>query len=57
VLFTAHDAYMRDYKLVVPRDCIASLTEQHDREALKHMAEVTKADVRPSAELDFTALQ
>lgn len=57
VLFTAHDAYMRDYKLVVPRDCIASLTEQHDREALGHMAEVTKADVRPSAELDFAALQ
>jgi nicotinamidase-related amidase len=57
VLFTAHDAYMRDYKLVVPRDCIASLTEQRDREALKHMAEVTKADVRPSAELDFAALQ
>ena len=57
VLFTAHDAYMRDYKLVVPRDCIASLTEQHDREALEHMAEVTKADVRPSAEIDFAALQ
>jgi len=23
VLFTAHDAYMRDFRLVVPRDCIA----------------------------------
>jgi nicotinamidase-related amidase len=57
VLFTAHDAYMRDYKLVVPRDCIASLTEESDRFALAHMAEVTKADVRPSAEVDFPALQ
>ena len=57
VLFTAHDAYMRDYKLVVPRDCVASLTEQSDRFALAHMAEVTKADVRPSAEVDFPALQ
>ena len=56
VLFTAHDAYMRDYRIVVPADCIASLGEQNDRYALQHMAEVTKADVRPSAELDLTAL-
>ena len=57
VLFTAHDAYMRDYRIVVPQDCIASLTEENDRYALAHMAEVTKADVRPSPELDFAALQ
>jgi len=56
VLFTAHDAYMRDYRIVVPGDCIASLTEENDQYALEHMAEVTKADVRPSAELDLTAL-
>ena len=56
VLFTAHDAYMRDYKIVVPRDCIASLTEENDKYALEHMAEVTKADVPASAELDLTAL-
>ena len=56
VLFTAHDAYMRDYRLVVPSDCIASLTEENDRYALRHMAEVTKADVHLSAELDLTAL-
>lgn len=57
VLFTAHDAYMRDFHLVVPRDCIASATETDDRAALEHMAKVTKADIRPSAELDFAALQ
>src|SRR5689334_20839782 len=34
VLFTAHDAYMRDYRLVVPSDCTASLTEEKDRAAL-----------------------
>jgi len=56
ILFSASDAYMRDYSLVVPRDCTASLTEERDRYALAHMAEVTKADVRPSAEIDFTAL-
>jgi nicotinamidase-related amidase len=53
VLFTAHDAYMRDYRLTVPADCVASLTEENDRYAMAHMAEVTKADVRPSAEIRF----
>ena len=57
VLFTAHDAYMRDYRLVVPADCIASQTEEEDRQALEHMAKVTKADTRPSAEIDLAALQ
>jgi nicotinamidase-related amidase len=56
VLSTAHDAYMRDYHLVVPRDCVASLTEDDDRYALEHMAKVTKADTRPSAQVDFAAL-
>jgi nicotinamidase-related amidase len=53
VLFTAHDAYMRDYRLIVPSDCVASVTRQADRYALAHMADVTKADVRPSARVNF----
>jgi nicotinamidase-related amidase len=57
VLFTAHDAYMRDFHLAVPRDCIASATEADDRYALQHMAQVTKADTRLSAEVDFAALR
>jgi nicotinamidase-related amidase len=56
VLFTAQDAYMRDYRLVVPRDCIASETESDDGYALEHMAKVTKADTRPSTALDLEAL-
>lgn len=56
VLFTAHDAYMRDYRLIVPRDCIASRTERDDGYALQHMAAVTKADITPSAALDLAAL-
>lgn len=56
VLFTAHDAYMRDYEIVVPGDCIASLTEENDRYALEHLADVTKANVRASTALDLTAL-
>ena len=31
VLFTANDAYMRDFSLVVPRDCVASNTEEENR--------------------------
>ena len=57
VLFTAHDAYMRDYRLLVPSDCIASQTEADDRYALAHMGKVTKADTRPSSEIDFAALR
>ena len=56
VLFTAHDAYMRDYHLIVPRDCVASQSEADDRYALAHMARVTKADTRASGELDLEAL-
>lgn len=56
VLFTAHDAYMRDYRLAVPSDCVASLTEEADRFALSHMAHVTKADVRPSAQIAFAPI-
>jgi nicotinamidase-related amidase len=57
VLFTAHDAYMRDFHLVVPRDCVASQTEADDAYALAHMAKVTKADTRASSAVDFSALQ
>ena len=55
VLFTAHDAYMRDYRLIVPSDCVTSLTVQANRRALAHMADVTKADVRRSRELELGA--
>lgn len=57
VLFTAHDAYMRDFHLLVPRDCVASATDADDRYALEHMAAVTKADTRPAAEIDFSSLK
>jgi len=53
VLFTANDAYMRDFNLVVPADCVASIKREENEYALKQMAEVLKADIRPSTELDF----
>jgi nicotinamidase-related amidase len=57
VLFTAHDAYMRDFHLIIPADCIASQTVQENTSALKHMNSVLKADIRPSTDLDIGALQ
>lgn len=53
VLFTANDAYMRDFELYVPSDCVASNTEEENRTALQQMKKILKADIRPSTELTF----
>ena len=52
--FTANDAYMRDFSLIVPRDCVASNTEEDNGNALEQMRKVLKADIRPSTELVLT---
>src|SRR5947209_12169146 len=51
VLFTANDAYMRDFNLVIPADCVASNTEAETRHALDQMHKGLKADIRPSTDL------
>ncbi|MDF1754500.1 MAG: cysteine hydrolase [Verrucomicrobiales bacterium] len=51
VLFTANDAYMRDYKLSIPGDCVVSNTKEETEYALKQMGDILKADTRPSNEL------
>jgi nicotinamidase-related amidase len=51
VLFTAHDAYVRQYHLWVPADCVASPKDIDRKNALHHMAEVLKADIRNSTAL------
>lgn len=53
VLFTANDAYMRDFKLYIPSDCVASIDPQENRHALDHMQRVLKADCTASTELDL----
>ena len=53
VLFTANDAYMRDFKIFVPADCIVSNTEDENEHALKQMENVLKADTTIAAELDL----
>ncbi|MGQ0761139.1 MAG: cysteine hydrolase family protein [Acidobacteriota bacterium] len=56
ILFTANDAYMRDYRLVIPADCVASQDETENQRALKFMERVLKADISPSTETDLTPL-
>ncbi len=56
VLFTANDAYMRDFKIFIPSDCVVSNTEEENLHALKQMETVLKADIAPGAELDLKAL-
>jgi nicotinamidase-related amidase len=50
VLFTANDAYMRDLKLAVPTDGVASNTREENEAAVEQMRRVLKADVRPTGE-------
>ena len=55
VLFTANDAYMRDYDLIVPSDCTASNSSVENKEALALMRKFLKADTRPSSRIRLPA--
>ena len=49
VLFTANDAYMRDFDLFVPLDCTVSNTKKENDSALAFMRKFLKADTRLSS--------
>ena len=53
VLFTANDAYMREYQLYCPKDCIASADVQDNRYALTMMLNVLKANIGSSSSIRF----
>ncbi|MDB6174010.1 MAG: isochorismatase hydrolase [Chthoniobacteraceae bacterium] len=53
VLFTANDAYMRDYEVIVPSDCIASETATARRGAIHQMKRFLKADIRSSPSIQL----
>jgi nicotinamidase-related amidase len=53
VLFTANDAYQRDYQLVIPKDCCAANTVDLHTQALQQMESVLKARICPSAEINW----
>jgi nicotinamidase-related amidase len=56
VLFSANDAYMRDYTLLIPCDCVASNSSEENDAALRLMAKVVKADITPSTRIDLDRL-
>jgi nicotinamidase-related amidase len=57
VLFTANDAYMRDFQLFIPADCVVSETEEENKYALKQMEKVLKANITIAAELDLEEMK
>ena len=46
VFFTAMDAYLRGYAVLVPSDCVAAQSSESKEQALAQMARVLKADTR-----------
>lgn len=56
ILMTASDAYMREYAVHVPSDCVAGMEDVDTRQALRYMQRVLNADTTPSTELDLDAL-
>lgn len=46
VFFTANDAYMRDFKVTVPSDCVAANKASVTKNALHEMEKLLKADIR-----------
>ncbi|CAG9623548.1 isochorismatase family cysteine hydrolase [Sutcliffiella rhizosphaerae] len=51
VLFTANDAYMREFELVIPKDGVASADDQDNHYALRMMENVLKAEVKETWKL------
>jgi nicotinamidase-related amidase len=45
VLFTANDAYMRNFNLIIPEDCVASVSNEDNLYALKMMKNVLSATI------------
>ncbi|WLR58010.1 cysteine hydrolase family protein [Guptibacillus hwajinpoensis] len=56
VLFTANDAYMREYDLYIPSDCCASNVKEDNDYALRLMEGNLKASTQASTELNLEEL-
>jgi hypothetical protein len=47
---------MREYKLLVPSDCVAANTAKDTTYSLQQMKNILKADIRESTDIDLEAL-
>ena len=56
VMFTAHDAFMRDLKLYVPPDCVATYSRDEQDYAIGQIKSILKADVSFSSDLDLKVI-
>jgi nicotinamidase-related amidase len=57
ILFTANDAYMRDYRVIVPRDCVAANTRHKTEFTLGQIRDVLKGGTPSSRTLTVPALR
>ena len=46
---------MRDYEVIVPRDCVAALSAPRTRRALQMLEDVHHVKTTPSARIRFTS--
>lgn len=53
ILFTAHDAHLLNYRIVVPSDCVASNYKRETSTALANMKKATHAVICESPTIDF----
>jgi nicotinamidase-related amidase len=51
VFFTAADAHMREYRIMVPEDCVASEVDAERRRVLKSMRRLFRARTEPVARM------
>ena len=56
VFFTAADAYMREYGVIVPEDCIAAESARDLRHSLRAMTRLFKARTTPSRALRLSSI-
>ena len=57
LLFTANDAFLRDYSLHVPRDCTAAIDAEDEAAALRILERVLGADTTTSTSIDLERLR
>jgi nicotinamidase-related amidase len=56
VLFSANDAYVRDFRVCVPADCVVSESDDRRDQALVLMHRVLKAHIADSIDLNLEIL-
>jgi nicotinamidase-related amidase len=56
IMITAGDLYVRDFRLFVPCDCVAALTEQDQHQALELMRKNFAAQTAKSQQMDLSSI-